>query len=205
MIIACPSCRTRYRVDPASLGRAGRTVRCSGCGERWFIESPAVAVDLPPLPSAEPPVEPTPKRSGSAAVRMAVGLGGLALAGLLLGRNEVVAWYPAAATAYQRLGLPVELSLGVEFRRLGSSRRQEDGGNVLVVTGEIANVSGQHRAVPPIRVGLIDGQGREIDHALFDPPRPALEPEAAHPFEVKLAAPPPEARDFSISFADRPP
>jgi predicted Zn finger-like uncharacterized protein len=204
MIIACPSCRTRYRVDPASLGRAGRTVRCSGCGERWFIESPEAAVDSPPLPPAEePPAPPAPKRSGSA-VRMAVGLGGLALAGLLLGRNEVVAWYPAAAPAYQRLGLPVELTLGIEFRRLGSLQRQEDGANVLVVTGEIANVSGQPRAVPPIRIGLIDGQGREIDHALFDPPRPALEPEAAHPFEVKLAAPPPEARDFSISFADRP-
>ncbi|MGB7658350.1 MAG: MJ0042-type zinc finger domain-containing protein, partial [Pseudolabrys sp.] len=31
MLIACPNCSTSYMIDPASLGEAGRTVRCARC------------------------------------------------------------------------------------------------------------------------------------------------------------------------------
>jgi predicted Zn finger-like uncharacterized protein len=36
MLIACPNCSTSYMVDPASLGEAGRTVRCARCKTKWF-------------------------------------------------------------------------------------------------------------------------------------------------------------------------
>ena len=36
MLIACPSCSTSYTIDPASLGEAGRTVRCARCKTTWF-------------------------------------------------------------------------------------------------------------------------------------------------------------------------
>ncbi|MGE5771080.1 MAG: MJ0042-type zinc finger domain-containing protein [Hyphomicrobiales bacterium] len=32
MLIACPNCSTSYMIDPASLGDAGRTVRCARAG-----------------------------------------------------------------------------------------------------------------------------------------------------------------------------
>lgn len=35
MIIACPSCQTRFNVDSAKLQPAGRNVRCVKCGHRW--------------------------------------------------------------------------------------------------------------------------------------------------------------------------
>ena len=36
MIVSCPACRTRYRVDESELrGRAARTVRCANCGHMW--------------------------------------------------------------------------------------------------------------------------------------------------------------------------
>lgn len=203
MIIACPSCHTRYRVQALSLGRAGRIVRCSGCNELWFAEPPAEDGDPPPLPAAPPEAPasggtpPRPARRGWLALTAAL----LPLALLLLGRNEVVARFPVAAPAYQRLGVPVELPLGIEFRRLSSLQRQAGGAGVLVVAGEIANVAAAVRPVPPIRIGLLDAEGREIDFALFDAPRGSLEPGAVEPFEVELAAPPAEARDFSVSFA----
>ncbi len=36
MLIVCPSCATSYLIDPASLGSAGRTVRCARCKATWF-------------------------------------------------------------------------------------------------------------------------------------------------------------------------
>jgi len=36
MLIACPNCSTSYTIDSASLGPAGRTVRCARCKSTWF-------------------------------------------------------------------------------------------------------------------------------------------------------------------------
>jgi predicted Zn finger-like uncharacterized protein len=36
MLIACPNCATSYNIESASLGEAGRTVRCARCKTTWF-------------------------------------------------------------------------------------------------------------------------------------------------------------------------
>src|SRR4051812_45404460 len=36
MHIICPHCSTSYALDSATLGQAGRTVRCSRCKEVWL-------------------------------------------------------------------------------------------------------------------------------------------------------------------------
>jgi len=36
MLIVCPSCATSYLIDPASVGPAGRAVRCARCKSTWF-------------------------------------------------------------------------------------------------------------------------------------------------------------------------
>ena len=41
MLIACPTCSTSYKIDPASLGRDGRTVRCGRCKNLWFAAPPS--------------------------------------------------------------------------------------------------------------------------------------------------------------------
>ena len=35
MILTCPACQTRYVVDPALIGAAGRIVRCAKCANSW--------------------------------------------------------------------------------------------------------------------------------------------------------------------------
>jgi predicted Zn finger-like uncharacterized protein len=45
MLIVCPSCTTSYNIDPASLGAAGRTVRCARCKTSWFAGGPDATVN----------------------------------------------------------------------------------------------------------------------------------------------------------------
>jgi predicted Zn finger-like uncharacterized protein len=45
MLIVCPSCATSYMIDQASLGAAGRTVRCARCKATWFA-TPKPAAEI---------------------------------------------------------------------------------------------------------------------------------------------------------------
>jgi predicted Zn finger-like uncharacterized protein len=47
MHIVCPHCTTSYAIDPATLGVAGRTVRCSRCKEVWLAR-PEDAIEMAP-------------------------------------------------------------------------------------------------------------------------------------------------------------
>ena len=50
MHIVCPHCTTSYAIDLATLGTAGRTVRCSRCKEVWLAR-PEDAVAAAPVPA----------------------------------------------------------------------------------------------------------------------------------------------------------
>src|SRR4030095_12901788 len=45
MHIICPHCTTSYAINPATLGSAGRTVRCSRCRETWLAR-PEDAIEM---------------------------------------------------------------------------------------------------------------------------------------------------------------
>ena len=127
MIITCPACHTQFRIPPASLGASGRNVRCSSCGERWFVEA-FTEVPPPPLALGEPVVQrATSRLAALRGARLAPWLAGALLfllaAAAIAGRNQIAAHLPATAPVYQRLGLSLELPLGIEFRDLGSERR----------------------------------------------------------------------------------
>src|ERR1700726_4929170 len=54
MHIVCPHCTTSYAIDLATLGAAGRTVRCSRCKEVWLARpEDAVEIDAPVPAMAE--------------------------------------------------------------------------------------------------------------------------------------------------------
>jgi predicted Zn finger-like uncharacterized protein len=73
VIVACPSCQTRFQLDPAKLQPVGRHVRCAKCANRWLqlpegMEPPAAffgpdtTEPAAPAPeSAEPVGPPNPE------------------------------------------------------------------------------------------------------------------------------------------------
>lgn len=55
MHIICPHCTTSYAINPATLGAAGRTVRCSRCKEVWLArpeDATELAVAAPAMAAA---------------------------------------------------------------------------------------------------------------------------------------------------------
>lgn len=74
MIVTCPVCSTRYRLDPSLLTEEGHRVRCTACGEVWFQEPEAESLPeagesvsvmeeiIEPAPPPPSPPEPPKKR-----------------------------------------------------------------------------------------------------------------------------------------------
>jgi predicted Zn finger-like uncharacterized protein len=206
MILTCPRCSTRYHVDPATLGPAGRSVRCAGCGERWNVTPPS---DTPravefgsPLPEATShPPDPASARGSTGMIGwLAAALAVLLLASAVIARNEIVAGFPASAPIYQTLGLPITVNLGLEFEGVKSTRLEEGGISVLVVEGAIVNVTSSDRPVPPIRITLLDQGGRQLQEELFEAKEQHLEPGAKTSFTGRVVVPAERARNFSVSF-----
>ena len=51
MHIVCPHCTTSYAINPATLGAAGRTVRCSRCKEVWLARPEDAIAAVAPEPA----------------------------------------------------------------------------------------------------------------------------------------------------------
>jgi predicted Zn finger-like uncharacterized protein len=208
MILTCPRCSTRYHVDPAALGTDGRTVRCAGCGERWSVKPPADTPQIvefgPPAQAPRVPVAAPPRSRRRSSRGLLAWLGAvlaiLLAASAVIGRNEIVAGFPATASVYHLLGLPVAAEIGLQFEGIKSTRLEEGGISVLVVEGAIVNPTSSDRPVPPIRITLLDSGGRELQEELFRAKEQLLEAGSKTSFSGRVVNPAERARNYSVTF-----
>lgn len=168
----------------------------------------------PPVRDVEPQdesfesVAPTPRRRAQwkSPVLMAAGWAGLALIVLVLGvsafhyRQHIVQTWPKTASLYAAVGLKVNAS-GLQIENYTYREETQDGQVVLLVSGAIRNVTDHDQAVPPVRVGLTDGDRRELFHWTFAPDVMTLRPGQSTRFVTKLASPPDRAREINLRFA----
>jgi hypothetical protein len=211
-------------VDGAAFPAKGRKVKCASCDHRWIARPPIDApqpveedddVELAPptrsavrVKAAAAPAAPVSRTRSPAATSRRPAMG-LALAGmfvllLLVGavivRNQIIASFPATAAIYQRLGLPVEMELGLEFNGVTSGWQVEGGASVLVVEGEIVNLSEDSRVIPPVRIAILDGDGRELQHDFFTIEESVLSGGNRTSFSGRLVNPVEQGQDFRLSF-----
>jgi predicted Zn finger-like uncharacterized protein len=235
MILKCPSCETRYALDPAKLGDDGRRVKCARCGHIWFATPPEDAERVPPPP--EPPLEPAaegasstpfgpaglradrsapppsrnlPAKRGpsiprSRALSAAAGLLILALlAGLVIGRDQVAAAWPATEGVYQALGLDVAVpggpvpGAGLALIDVIPELTESEGERVLWVRGAITNPSDTPRTVPPFRVTLLNADREPLDSWSFEPEVDRLAPGEAATFATRRDDPDPAATEIEV-------
>lgn len=188
-------------------------MRCARCGHTWSEQQPE---DMPRgvgLEAATDEPAPIHKAPNLAAAREREGdtgwVGWAALAlivvgvvgGGVLARERIVAAWPPAAKLYEMVRLPVERAgPGLELLNVRSSQEMDDGAPVLVIKGEIVNVSDQVQAVPKLRIVLRDEARREVEESLFSVAQPSLEPGQKTAFSQRWERPPAQARGLVVTF-----
>lgn len=219
MIVTCSSCSKRYLVDARALGAAGRNVRCAACGHTWFQTPPDDAPQtiplaaIPDLPSGfdvagerrERTQLPAVARSRGRSQLIASGIVALVLIGLAWGliaaRASVMALWPASARLYTIIGYgPSMADLGLRVK-FAVSRSVDNGVPVVVVDGDVTNVSVVTREVPKLRVALHDGADHELQAVDVKVTDQRLLPGASVPFHTTIPQPSDAATTVVATFA----
>lgn len=160
-----------------------------------------------PTPTVEPASSPRPaitagnptrrRRSGLGWVVAILALGAIGAAAIV-GREQVVARWPAAERLYGLLGLKTQpIGAGLDIANV-SSTRNADG---LIVEGDITNKVGVTRAVPQLRVALRDADKHELVFKIVDPPRERLLPGETSHFIVGFLPAPDAAAGVAVTFS----
>jgi len=185
MIVTCPNCEAKYRVNAEALSARGGKVKCANCAHVWVVEEEALTLNEPVVPAPKPTPEPVPapepaptiSEKPAAAIRARAqaeerkkrraveGAGwagvaacvGVALLSAAVFRVNIVETWPRAAGAYAAVGMHVN-PYGLEVNALNASF---DHGQ-LVVEGVLDNITRGTRPVLPLMAQVLDAEGHVL-------------------------------------------
>jgi predicted Zn finger-like uncharacterized protein len=157
-----------------------------------------------------PPRLATKMRRGSSAnatpkqrrVFIAVSLASIAFIAAIGLRTTVVRAAPELAGLYAAIGLPVNLR-GLEFVEIKTTHEIQDGIPVLVIEGEVMNVTRQPVEVPRLRIAVLGPDSRELYAWTALLPRSVLPEGERLSFRSRLASPPSEGKQVLVRFLTR--
>lgn len=228
MIVTCPSCDTRYRVDPDAIALRKGRVRCAACGHGWKADAEALTLDEPARPSlrkepattdaaprpvggieAVKPHEVVRKRAETRRQRSRQTVEGagwavvaaccvLVLGAAWLFRVDIVDTFPRTASAYAAVGLPVNPH-GLEVRDLRASPSAEEEGG-LVIEGVVINTTGRDRETLPLRAIITDENGDVLVEWMVMLDALSLPARGEEPFRSVLSDPPQGAAELEVIF-----
>ena len=146
------------------------------------------------------------KRRGPMLSNVAAGWAALALmlAGVMslvyFQRVNVVRALPGSASAYERIGLPVNVR-GLEFAEVKYSWEESAGRPVLEVFGNIVNMTSKPLKVPTVVFGLRTKEKVEVYQWAADVRSELLPPGKQTAFSAQIPTPPKSIRDVQVRFA----
>jgi predicted Zn finger-like uncharacterized protein len=230
MILTCPECATGYFVEDDQIRAAGRAVRCAACGARWTAvpERPLELVSAPDdgalakdaveetsaetapltgddLPRAFRTRAEEEKRNRQAAITGAVWAGVAIVVAAVLGvaivfRESVVRAWPQTASTYAAVGLAVNPT-GLVIEQVHAEPSLEEGHAALDVTGVIRNVVGRAVIAPPLRITLVNAQGKRVAGQITNFADPHVPSGATRSFRTSIPDPPFSAANLVVDFA----
>ena len=172
------------------------------------VEAQVAGADSMDVPMFAPPrsANPSPK-----SVKPSADFSGLiwAMVGLVLAsalvlaamfRSQVVEVWPKSASAYALVGLAINPT-GLTFEKIKAVRIMQDGRAALRVSGAIRNIEQDARDLPPIRIALLDPQGKEVMVQIGRMDGVRIPPRQERYFATVLVEPPAQSRDMSVTFA----
>lgn len=186
--------------------------------EPTSAEEPVFAVPPPPRPGEQPQGGGGQRRRGSnvPALRRhrrpsrlrarAAWLALFVVVGAIVGgathyRPQVLETWPAAERLYEAVGFPSEPpGFGLSLVNVKFDQKTAEGTAVLMVEGEIRNVSEKERDVPGLRATLFGKNQRELQNWTFIAPVPKLLPGENVQFRTSVKNPAEGAVRLTIVF-----
>lgn len=133
-------------------------------------------------------------------------LAGVVLAvvgGAIAAQDRIVAVWPPTARIYAVFGFgPPSTQEAFELRGVKQSTFIEDEHTVVIITGEIVNVSSHPLPSPKIVARIFDANAKVLSEWVFDPVRAELGPGEITEFSDRFSDPPEGAVNLIVSLAD---
>ena len=139
-----------------------------------------------------------------AAVTGIVWAGLAAVIALLVGaavifRVDMVRLWPRTAAAYAAVGLTVN-PIGLVIEQVHAEPALRDGHAALAITGVIRNIEDRAITAPPLRITLLNSEGRTIGGKLAVPTNARIPPGGVRHFAVAVLDPPGSTANLQLSF-----
>ena len=119
-------------------------------------------------------------------------------------RDTIIQTFPSAEGLYSMVGLEDDsLGGGLSINDVKSTRESIGGKDVLVVRGDVVNVSERPRPVPMLELRLSDTEGQVVQSAKSAPLKNELIAGDKISFEIQLENPSALARRLEVTFIER--
>jgi predicted Zn finger-like uncharacterized protein len=194
MILNCPSCSTKFTIDPQILGAKGRTVRCAKCKHQWHVTPPLITLpggdmgsslgfSIGPAPEAVAGAVPgsalfaaTEKKKAFKSQRNAVIAATLAALVII---TPFFFWRLASLQTVEVVSTQKTIALdGTPSTKL----YQEEGRNVLRIEGALINNDKARRTVPRLVAKGMNAKGHVVKEWPIPLTSEQLEPGQRLPF-----------------------
>lgn len=210
--VRCTACGKRWTAEPQA-----ELELVSSPEEGAFAQAPAAPPEPEPEPApalAELPGEELPKvyRARADAERRlkeAAGTGiiwagmtgvlAVIIAAAVVFRVDMVRLFPSTAGAYASVGLPVN-HVGLVIEQLKAEPSLQDGRAALTISGVLRNIDDKPVSAPPLRLSLINPQGKRVGGKVAAAADPLVPPGETRHFAIAIVDPPSTAKDLEIGF-----